>query len=80
LKKGEFISSLYSVPTGCEKRLSSAHFADLIKPTRPGQVLIGGESTGKARKQKKYGIGFSEPRFYTIGARARKTWSFVGNL
>ncbi len=61
IEKGEFISLLG--PSGCGKTTLLRIVADLIKPTS-GQVLIGGESTGKARKQKKYGMVFQSPVLY----------------
>ncbi|NCC67758.1 MAG: ABC transporter ATP-binding protein [Clostridia bacterium] len=61
IEKGEFISLLG--PSGCGKTTLLRIVADLIKPTS-GQVLIGGDSTGKARKQKKYGMVFQSPVLY----------------
>lgn len=61
IEKGEFISLLG--PSGCGKTTLLRIVADLIKPTS-GRVLIDGETTEKARKQKKYGMVFQSPVLY----------------
>lgn len=61
IEKGEFVSLLG--PSGCGKTTLLRIVADLIKPTS-GQVLIDGESTSKARMQKKYGMVFQSPVLY----------------
>lgn len=61
IEKGEFISLLG--PSGCGKTTLLRIVADLLSPTS-GQVLIDGQSTKKARMQKKYGMVFQSPVLY----------------
>jgi len=61
IEKGEFISLLG--PSGCGKTTLLRIVADLLSPSS-GQVLIDGQSTKKARMQKKYGMVFQSPVLY----------------
>ena len=59
--KGEFISLLG--PSGCGKTTLLRMIADLIEPTE-GSLTVDGETSEKARLNRKYGMVFQSPVLY----------------